>query len=106
MEAPEGRNGATDLEIDPQNPSVLYAAFWSDAIYKSTNGGASWTQIMNGIPASPAQHAGNLTRFSIAISHPNGAGPRCSTRASTGPTTPGTTRRACSSRPTPGRAGR
>jgi uncharacterized repeat protein (TIGR01451 family) len=65
-------NGATDIEMDPQNPSILYASFWSDAIYKSTNGGATWTRIMTGIPGSPADHAANLTRFSIAISHPAG----------------------------------
>ena len=34
--------GATDLEMDPQNTSTLYASFWGDAIYKSTNGGATW----------------------------------------------------------------
>jgi uncharacterized repeat protein (TIGR01451 family) len=68
-------NGATDIEMDPQNPSILYASFWSDAIYKSTNGGATWTKIMNGIPGSPADHAANLTRFSIAISHPVGSSP-------------------------------
>jgi uncharacterized repeat protein (TIGR01451 family) len=68
-------NGATDIEMDPQNPSILYASFWSDAIYKSTNGGATWTRIMNGIPGSPADHAANLTRFSIAISHPAGQSP-------------------------------
>ena len=65
--------GATDLEMDPQNTSILYASFWGDAIYKSTNGGATWAPIMNGIPGTPALHAGNLTRFSIAISHPAGS---------------------------------
>jgi uncharacterized repeat protein (TIGR01451 family) len=68
-------NGATDIEMDPQNPSILYASFWADAIYKSTNGGATWTPIMNGIPGTPAHHASNLTRFSIAISHPTGSAP-------------------------------
>ena len=43
--------GATDLEMDPQNTSTLYASFWGDAIYKSTNGGATWAPVMNGIPA-------------------------------------------------------
>ncbi|HEV2951923.1 MAG TPA: hypothetical protein VGZ51_07460, partial [Actinomycetota bacterium] len=65
--------GATDLELDPQNPSILYASFWGDAIYKSTNGGATWAPIMNGIPGTTAQHAGNLTRFSIAVSRPSAA---------------------------------
>ena len=32
-EVPE-QNGATDLEIDPQNPKILYASFWSDKIYQ------------------------------------------------------------------------
>src|SRR5438094_68182 len=41
-EAKSENNGATDLEIDPQNPSILYASFWQDAIYKSTDGGQSW----------------------------------------------------------------
>jgi uncharacterized repeat protein (TIGR01451 family) len=68
-------NGATDLEMDPQNTSILYASFWGDAIYKSTNGGASWVRIMNGIPGAPADHASNLTRFSIGLSHPAGSGP-------------------------------
>ena len=66
--------GATDLEMDPQNSSILYASFWGDAIYKSTNGGATWAPAMNGIPGTPAHHAGNLTRFSIAVSHPAGSG--------------------------------
>ena len=76
-------NGATDIEMDPQNPSILYASFWGDAIYKSTNGGATWAPIMNGIPGTPARACGNLTRFSIAISHPAGQG-TSSTPASTG----------------------
>ena len=63
-------NGATDLEMDPQNPSTLYASFWGDAIYKSTDAGHTWAKIMNGMPAG-ANFAGAQTRFSIAISHPS-----------------------------------
>ena len=66
-------NGATDLEIDPQNPNILYATFWGDAIYKSTNGGNTWSPIMNfGFP-SP-NFAAAATRFAIDISHPSPAG--------------------------------
>ncbi len=62
-------NGATDVEIDPQNPKILYASFWGDAMYKSTDGGKTWAPIMNGLP--PAQTTPrSQTRFSIAISHP------------------------------------
>ncbi len=72
-EVPEA-NGATDIEIDPLNPSILYASFWGDAIYKSTDAGKTWAKIMNGFPAG-ADFAGAATRFSIAISHPSNAHP-------------------------------
>jgi uncharacterized repeat protein (TIGR01451 family) len=62
--------GATDIDIDPQNGQILYASFLGDKIYKSTNGGSTWTPIMNGLPA--ADYAGALTRFSLGISHPAG----------------------------------
>jgi photosystem II stability/assembly factor-like uncharacterized protein len=64
-------NGATDLELDPQNPSILYASFWGDKIYKSTNAGLTWTPIMNGLPTD-ADYAASQTRFSISLSHPFG----------------------------------
>jgi uncharacterized repeat protein (TIGR01451 family) len=67
-------NGATDLEMDPQNPQILYSSFWGDAIYKSTDGGATWAKAMNGLPAD-ADFAGPQTRFSISISHPSAAAP-------------------------------
>jgi photosystem II stability/assembly factor-like uncharacterized protein len=53
------RTGAVDLVLDPGNPDVLYAGFWQvqrtpwsmesggseGSLYKSTNGGASWTEL-------------------------------------------------------------
>ncbi|HET7449009.1 MAG TPA: hypothetical protein VFJ78_00295 [Gaiellaceae bacterium] len=66
-------NGATDLELDPQNPQILYSSFWGDAIYKSTDGGAHWAKAMNGLPAG--DFAGPLSRFSISVSHPSAATP-------------------------------
>ena len=62
--------GATDVRIDPQNHNILYASFWGDAIYKSTNGGATWATAMTGLPA--VNYAATATRFSISISHPAG----------------------------------
>ena len=67
MGAPSGSLGATDLERDPVNGD-LYASFWSDAMYKSINGGTSWAKIMNGVPGD-GYHAQNATRFSIAVAH-------------------------------------
>ncbi len=67
---PGGSDGATDLEMDPQNPRILYSSFWGDKVYKSTDGGRHWHAIMNGLPSH--FNADNLTRFSIGLSHPKG----------------------------------
>ena len=67
-EAKSESNGATDVEIDPQNPAILYSSFWADAIYKSTDGGTTWSPIMNGLPV--ANYAAGQTRFSVSLSHP------------------------------------
>jgi photosystem II stability/assembly factor-like uncharacterized protein len=57
--------GAIDLAMDPRNPDVLYAASYdrpgggrhndrmsenSSGIYKTEDGGASWTLLTNGLP--------------------------------------------------------
>ena len=57
--------GAMDLEMDPHDPEVLYAGMWqrfrygggdmdeagpSSGIFKSTDGGATWTRLGNGLP--------------------------------------------------------
>ena len=56
--------GAIDIVMDPTNPNVLYAATYDkvrkpwtfgeggpgSAIFKSTDGGAKWTQLTNGLP--------------------------------------------------------
>jgi uncharacterized repeat protein (TIGR01451 family) len=70
MPAPANSLGATELRMDPQNPKILYTSFWSDKIYKSTDGGKNWAPIMNGLPAD-ADYATGLTRFAIGLSHPN-----------------------------------
>ena len=64
-------NGATDLVIDPQDANVIYASFWGDAIYKSTDGGHHWKTAMNGFPAG-ADFVSLQTRFALGISHPTG----------------------------------
>jgi photosystem II stability/assembly factor-like uncharacterized protein len=56
--------GATDISLDPTNPRILYAALWhhgrkpwfiksggeGGGIYKSTDGGDSWTKLEGGLP--------------------------------------------------------
>src|SRR5690348_9061629 len=71
MAAPAGSLGATDIRLDPRAPSTLYASFWGDKIYKSTNGGGTWAPIMNGLPTN-GNFAGSLTRFNLGLSHPAG----------------------------------
>ena len=61
-------HGATDLVMDPLNPQVLFASFWGDAIYKSTDGGHTWATAMTGLPAGNFLEGG--TSFSLGISHP------------------------------------
>jgi len=59
---------ATDLVMDPSNPTVLYASLgnpFADArngVYKSSNGGASWTKLTGGFPT------GEVGRVNLAIS--------------------------------------
>lgn len=48
---------ATDLEMDPQRPDTLYAGVRWDGLYKSTDGGATWQPIGNGIPWQHLQSA-------------------------------------------------
>ena len=71
--------GAVDLEMDPNNPRVLFAGFWQvkrtpwslesggegSGLYRSTDGGDTWEELTEGLPvgikgkisvsASPAQ---------------------------------------------------
>ncbi len=71
--------GVTDLVMDRRNPDVLYAAsyqrrrhVWTlidggpeSAIYKSTDGGASWKKLKAGLPK------GEMGRIGLAISPQN-----------------------------------
>lgn len=41
-----------DLEVDPTDGDIWYAARASDGVYKSTNGGESWTRFSSGLPVS------------------------------------------------------
>ena len=68
--------GVTDLAMDPRNPDVLYACthqrhrtVWAlldtgpeSAVYKSTDGGANWNRLTNGIPG------GDKGKMSIQVS--------------------------------------
>jgi uncharacterized repeat protein (TIGR01451 family) len=64
-------HGATDLVADPQNFNVLWASFWGDGIYRSTDSGATWSRALGNLP--PGNYLEGGTRFALGISHPAGA---------------------------------
>ncbi len=75
--------GCSDIAVEWNNPRILYAGMWTfrrkpwrfddsgekTALYKSTNGGKTWTKIShkNGLPDKPMARIG----VSIAQSSPN-----------------------------------
>jgi photosystem II stability/assembly factor-like uncharacterized protein len=72
--------GVTDIAFDPRNPDVIYAAayqrrrhIWTlidggpeSGIQKSTDGGATWKKIGNGLPRQ-----GDLGRIGLAVAPTN-----------------------------------
>jgi photosystem II stability/assembly factor-like uncharacterized protein len=67
--------GCADLDMDPQEPEILYAAMWQfrrspdfftsggpgSGLYQSTDGGATWSELSNGLPE------GEKGRIAVAI---------------------------------------
>ena len=71
------KTGAVDLELNPADPDEVYAALWraerkpwtiisgddeEDGLYKSTDGGKTWTKIENGLPQ------GLIGKIDLAVS--------------------------------------
>ncbi len=75
----DGRTGATDLVIDPQDPDVLYVAFYerlrqpwifasggpNGGIFKTADGGDTWVKLANGLPE------GDTGRIGLAVYRSN-----------------------------------
>ncbi|MGB2513700.1 MAG: VPS10 domain-containing protein [Flavobacteriaceae bacterium] len=73
--------GCADLAMENENPRIMYAGMWTfrrkpwrfddggqnTAIYKTTDGGATWKKIMNGLPQTDMARPG----IHIAQSDPN-----------------------------------
>jgi photosystem II stability/assembly factor-like uncharacterized protein len=67
--------GCSDLEVDPQDPRILYAGIWScrrgpascraggpgSGLYKSTDGGDTWSKAETGLPP------GEKGRIAVAV---------------------------------------
>uniref|UniRef100_E6Q316 Glycoside hydrolase n=1 Tax=mine drainage metagenome TaxID=410659 RepID=E6Q316_9ZZZZ len=75
--------GAVDVRIDPSDPQIVYAALWAsrngpwvlqtvyehphqDGLFKSTDGGTTWTKLTDGLP----KRVGRIG-IAIAPSNPN-----------------------------------
>ena len=70
--------GVTDLALDPNDPATLYAAAYErrrtvwgfngggpeGGIYKTADGGASWTKLTKDLPY---EHGGDVGRIGLAI---------------------------------------
>ena len=68
--------GVTDIDIDPRNPNVLYAATWQrhrtvaayvgggsgSGIHRSVDGGTTWEKLKSGLPVS------DMGKIGLAIS--------------------------------------
>ena len=67
--------GGNDVDIDPANPNTVYATLWEErqgpwenaqwrgtggGIYKSVDGGSTWTQLRNGLPQNGAVTQANM----------------------------------------------
>ncbi|MGB3565460.1 MAG: hypothetical protein WBC09_20600 [Thermoanaerobaculia bacterium] len=67
--------GCSDVAIDPQDPNTLYAGMWQfrrypdffesggpgSGLYKTIDGGATWAELTNGLPA------GEKGRIAVAV---------------------------------------
>jgi hypothetical protein len=76
-----GTTGAIDVAMSPTDPNRLYAAMWDhhrqpngrvyggvgSGIYRSTNGGTTWTRLAGGLPAVSS----DLGRMGIAVARNN-----------------------------------
>ncbi len=61
------KTGVADIAVNPVNPAIIYATTWEfrrqpfafnsggkgSGIYKSTDGGKTWKELTNGLPAKP-----------------------------------------------------
>ena len=75
----DGKTGAIDLVMHPENPDILYVSFWqrlrrpwrfdsggpNGGIFKTEDGGKTWQKLTEGLPS------GDLGRIGLAISRGN-----------------------------------
>ncbi|MEM6795595.1 MAG: glycosyl hydrolase [Acidobacteriota bacterium] len=74
--AVDSATGCADLDLDPQEPDIVYAAMWQvrrwayffesggpgSGLFRSRDGGETWEELRNGLPE------GDLGRIAVAVS--------------------------------------
>jgi photosystem II stability/assembly factor-like uncharacterized protein len=77
----DNTTSCSDLDMDPQNPRILYAGMWTNrrkawtfstgggqtALYQSKDGGATWKKLTQGLPRTELDRIG----VAVARSNPN-----------------------------------
>lgn len=77
----DNKVGCADIAVDPTNTNIVYATVWefrrtpysfnsggkNSGIYKSMDGGKTWKELTNGLPAKPIGRAA----LTLAPSEPN-----------------------------------
>ena len=67
--------GANDIVIAPANPKIMYASMWevypgvsgkNSGVYRSKNGGKTWTPCVDGLPSGAL-----VGRIGLTVSHTN-----------------------------------
>ena len=80
----DDQTGAVDLSMDPANPNVLYASMWhvirkpwllfdggtQSGLYKSTDGGSTWTNLTPGFGLTAGEPVGKIG-VSVSGADPN-----------------------------------
>jgi len=73
------KTGCTEIEMDPNNPDIMYAAFWerirrpyrfdsggpNGGLFKSSDAGQTWKKLTHGLPG------GDIGRIGIAVCREN-----------------------------------
>jgi len=62
--------GVNEVRVDPNSGTVYYASFLGAGVWRSSNAGASWTQIKN--PLNTPNNANNTDRSEFALANVGG----------------------------------
>jgi hypothetical protein len=60
----QGIRGVNHVELDPANPAIVYAASWQQGVWRSTNGGTTFSQIK---PPVALADASDRAEFAVTL---------------------------------------